>query len=110
MVILSKIKEFVDFWYVAGSKNYYNFVKESWNTLERELGVLPNIYNWYRPLFQDDDYIGRILGPVFRTFRIFIGFVVYAVVGAVFLSIYSVLFFLPVLVLYMILQNLIWLF
>ncbi len=110
MVIVSQIKEFIDFWYVGNTEAFWSFAKGTFNSLEGDLGVLPNIYNWYRPLFQDDDYKGKIIGPIFRTMRIFVGVTVYAVLTVMFTFFYLILFNLPIAVLYMIWRNLIWIF
>lgn len=110
MIVISQIREFFIYWYLVNSGAYWNFVKGFYNGMERELGVVANIYNWYNPLFQDNDYIGRIIGPIFRTMRIFVGLIIYVFAGIGFLSCYLIVFYLPVLVIYMMIQNLSWLF
>ena len=46
--------------------------------------------HFFQPLYKDYTFIGRILGIVFRTCRIFIGVVVYAFVLLIFLAAYVV--------------------
>ncbi len=106
MIIVRQVKEFIDFWYVGNTEAFWSLVKGIFGSLERELGVLANVYNWTKPLFQDNDYKGKIIGPIMRTMRIFAGVVVYLVLGAAFLLFYLILFLLPVLVLYMVWRNL----
>lgn len=97
-------------WYIEDSKNFWNGVLKFIKTMDRDFGVVANIYNWANPLYGDYSYIGRAVGPLFRTLRIFTGVLVYAAVALFAVFLYVFWLVLPLLVVAMIILNLLALF
>ncbi len=64
--------------------------------LDRTLAFRMTIRHLFEPLYKDYTVMGRILGPIFRFGRAFVGFVVYVFVGAVSLVVYLFWLILPV--------------
>lgn len=74
--------------------------------MDRDLGVMANIYNWTSPLYGDYSYIGRAIGPVLRTFRIFVGLLAYLGITIIAFGFYIIWIVLPLGILAMIYLNL----
>lgn len=68
---------------------------------DRSLAIKVTLRYFFQPLYKDYTVIGRILGIIFRTGRILIGAVVYAMIVALFLLFYLVWLAIPaVIILY----------
>lgn len=83
-----RIWQFFVHWYGHG---YLNIGGAALNTLEqmdKTLALRITLRYFGQPLYKDYTYLGYALGLVFRSLRILIGVVVYAVVVAVFAAIY----------------------
>jgi hypothetical protein len=104
--MLNSIAKFAYQWYFAGSKGFWGGVVKFIKTMDRDLGVVANIYNWTSPLYGDYSYIGKVAGPIFRTLRIFIGSVFYLGVVIFAFFLYAVWLVLPALIGFMIVSNL----
>lgn len=91
-----RVLDFFHHWYYHGSRvitNYFFLVLER---LDRGLAFKITLKHFFEPLYKDYTVIGRILGVIFRTFRILIGFFVYAVFAVCFALVYLVwILFLP---------------
>lgn len=74
--------------------------------MDGDFGVMANVYNWTSPLYGDYSYIGRAVGPLFRTFRILAGLMFYAAIFILSIGMYILWFVLPLLVVIMIVLNL----
>lgn len=74
--------------------------------MDRDFGVVANVYNWTSPLYGDYSYVGKIAGPIFRTLRIIIGSAFYLGVIIFSLFLYAVWLALPPLIAIMIISNL----
>lgn len=82
---------FVDFfhhWYVDGSRAIGHSFIGTLESADRSLALKITLKYFFRPLYGDYSPVGRVLGIIFRTFRILIGAVVYAVVAALFVAFY----------------------
>jgi hypothetical protein len=68
------IYDFLYFWYVKSSKDFWHrelvFIKD----VERDIGLLINLKLLTQPIFGDYSYMGRIIGPIFRLGRVIFGF------------------------------------
>lgn len=104
--MLDFIINFAYGWYIRGSKKFWNGIFGFIKSMDGDLGVVANVYNWTSPLYGDYSYSGRIIGPIFRTARIFIGSLVYIVVFLTALGVYAVWLALPAVVLIMFFSNL----
>lgn len=97
-------------WYVQGSKDFWNkeaaFLKE----VEHDVGFIVHIKNIAVPLFGDYDFMGRIIGFVFRIGFIIFGFLVTAASIVFLMCLYLVWIIVPPITFWMIFSNLYYLF
>ncbi len=93
-------------WYVDDTKNFWRWFFKYFKTLDRDIGLAGNLQNWASPLFGDYSYIGRVIGPILRTLRIFFGLAFYAVLAIFVLVVYLFWIFLPMVVILMVFLNL----
>lgn len=93
-------------WYIDDTRNYWNWFAGYLRMLDRSIGLVGNLQNWTSPLFGDYSVIGRIVGPIMRTLRIFFGAVFYALMAIFFVAIYLFWIILPIAVIIMVFLNL----
>lgn len=108
--MLNSIGKFAYEWYFVDSRGFWNGVLGFIKFMDRDFGVVANAYNWTSPLYGDYSYVGRAIGPLFRTFRILIGGLVYIAIILFAIFLYSLWLALPLLVVTMISLNLLDLF
>ncbi len=101
----SLIKNFFRLWYIEGSDSYWQKSFLLLGSFEQEIAVIPTIYHWLSPLYQDYSIMGRVLGPIFRTGRIIFGITFYFIIIVAIAIGYLVWMGLPIFVLVMILLN-----
>ncbi len=65
-------------------------------SLDRYWAVKINLRYIFRPLYQDSGFIARILGFIFRTIRISLALVIYAVLIIVSLALYLIWALIPI--------------
>ncbi len=104
--MLNSAAKFVYKWYFADSKSYWNSVISFVKFMDRDLGVVANIYNWTSPLYGDYSLIGKAIGPIFRTFRIFFGGLAHLLIFIIAFSFYLFWLALPIGIMAMIALNL----
>ena len=104
---ISGIINFFSFWYIRSSKLFLNkeilFIKG----IERDIGVFINLKLIFQPIFGDYSYMGRVIGPIFRLGRVFMGFLIMAISLAVMVAVYLIWIILPPLAFLMVFLNLI---
>ncbi|MDO8515789.1 MAG: hypothetical protein Q7S28_00910 [bacterium] len=91
-----RIGNFFHHWYIDGSRylgHHFILILEGFDAT---LALRITLKYFFEPLYKDYTAIGRILGFVFRTGRIVIGFGVYSVLAVVFFIIYVIWLALPV--------------
>ncbi len=93
-------------WYITDSKSYWNSVIVFLKFMDRDLGLVANIYNWTSPLYGDYSLIGKAIGPIFRTFRIILSGLAYSGIIVIAASFYALWLALPLGILAMIFLNL----
>lgn len=98
--------KFVYKWYWTDSKSYWNGVMVFIKFMDRDLGVAANVYNWTSPLYGDYSYVGRVIGPILRTLRIFIGGLAYLGILIIAVFLFLLWLALPMGILAMIILNL----
>jgi hypothetical protein len=94
---------FVDFfhhWYVDGSRAIGHRFIEALATADRSLAIKVTFRYFFQPLYRDYTVIGRILGVIFRTGRVLIGLVVYALIVVLFLFFYLAWLAVPAVILF----------
>lgn len=104
--MFSPIIKFFYGWYIDDSINFYNWFINFLKTLDRDIGLIGNLQNWTSPLYGDYSYTGIVVGPIFRTMRIFFGAFFYFAFISVSLTAYLFWIILPILVIAMMFLNL----
>ncbi|MFN7088324.1 MAG: hypothetical protein ACK4NX_00650 [Candidatus Paceibacteria bacterium] len=66
-------------WFIEASLDFWSWVLEYARALDKTFAILINVKLWLQPLYGDYSPVGRIIGPVFRTIRIFLGAISYAI-------------------------------
>lgn len=86
--------EFFRRWYIGGGKFAWRATIGKIQSLDRSLALRVTIIYFFRPLFGDESFAGRILGFFFRILRIFFALFLYIciLVCATFLFILWALF------------------
>lgn len=90
------IGRFFAHWYTEGSRNWWHFLLDYINEMERLISLRIMLVNWYKPLYGDYTRMGRAVGIPIRLFRIVVGITFYSVVFAVFAVAYAVYLALPI--------------
>ena len=106
MKIVRGSYDFLVFWYVRGSKEFWRKEISFIKGIERDIGVLINLKLITQPIFGDYTRMGRIIGPIFRLGRVLIGLTIifFSVLAVV--ALFVIWFLLPVVTLIMIFENL----
>jgi hypothetical protein len=87
------IYRFADFfhhWYMDGSRAIGRSFMTTMTAIDQSLAVAITLRHFFEPLYKDYSVIGRILGVVFRTFRVLIGGAFYIVIVLAFALVYLV--------------------
>lgn len=96
-----RILDFFHHWYADASRVFFYKLISFLEYLDQSLALRMTLRYFFQPLYKDYSVIGRILGVIFRTCRIFISVVVYAIVLLIFLAAYVLWLVAPIiLVLY----------
>lgn len=104
--MFSPVINFFYNWYVDDTRNFWNWFINYLKMFDRSIGLVGNIQNWASPLFGDYSYIGVVVGPVMRTFRIIMGVGIFAIITFFSLAIYLFWIILPIAVIIMVASNL----
>ena len=87
-------------WYVGGisvvAENFMKTLKD----MDRTFAIAITIRYFFEPLYKDYSIVGRVLGVVFRSGRILIGFVVYLATAIMFLIFYVIWSLIPIILIY----------
>jgi hypothetical protein len=70
----------VYFWLVQAPLGYWKAALFLTLTVEDMVAVIITLRNLFAPLYQDYSIIGRIIGPVFRIFRVILGLILHLTV------------------------------
>ncbi len=100
-----RLFDFFHHWYVDGSRWFGRRTIKVFTELDKTFAVRVTLEHLFEPLYKDYTVIGRILGAIFRTARLFIGFAVYAVVALVIVVCYLVWLAIPAFTLYAIVSG-----
>jgi hypothetical protein len=95
-----RIFDFFHHWYVDGTRAFGRRFMGTLTKADQSLALKITLRHFFEPLYKDYSIIGRILGVVFRSFRILIGVVFYGFIVALFLVMYLIWVAIPVLILY----------
>jgi len=100
--------KFFRFWYVQSSKDFWNKEISFLKQIEKDLGVIINLKLIFQPIFGDYSYMGRVIGPILRLGRVFIGFIIMMASIFVVIVIYLTWIILPPLAFLMVFLNLVY--
>jgi len=103
---LKGIFNFVVFWYVKSSKEFWRQEIAFVRKVESDIGILVNLKLITQPIFGDYSAMGKIIGPIFRLCRVFIGSAIVIISLMVIIVSYVVWLIMPALVIVMVLRNL----
>ncbi|MDO8752043.1 MAG: hypothetical protein Q7J22_00605 [Candidatus Wolfebacteria bacterium] len=96
-----RLIQFFHDWYVHGSRNAAHLFISLLERLDRVFAVKITALYFFRPLYGDYTVVGRVLGIMFRSFRIVIGLALYLFLAAVSVALYAIwIFILPSILFY----------
>jgi hypothetical protein len=78
--VIFRLKEFVHFWYIGSFFIYNHYVFSLLEKIDRVLAFKITLHHIFHPLYGDRTILGYILGFIFRSGRIIIGGIVYALI------------------------------
>lgn len=103
---LRRIADFFRHWYMDGFRRaaywFLNFLER----MDKVFALRITFKNLFQPLYQDYSFIGYVWGFIFRSLRIFVALVVYAVFSFIAVFIFIAWAFVPILIIYEIFHNL----
>lgn len=94
-----RIGDFFHHWYVDGSRNFFYWLTNFLEGLDRSIAFRITLKYFFQPLYKDYTIVGRILGVIFRSGRLLIGSVVYSLVFFFWLAVYLIWLVIPPLIL-----------
>jgi exosome complex RNA-binding protein Rrp4 len=100
-----RIFDFFHHWYVDGSRMFGRKFIGALMELDKTFAVRVTLKHFFEPLYKDYTVIGRIMGAIFRTFRVLIGAVVYAVIAVVAVALYVAWISIPLFVAWKIIKG-----
>lgn len=95
-----RFTDFFHHWYVDASRRFLGSFFSLFKTLDETLAIKITLRYFFHPLYGDYTVMGRILGVVFRSGRVALGFVVYVILAVLFLAVYGAWLLFPVALLY----------
>jgi hypothetical protein len=101
-----RVGNFLRHWYVDGFLQAVDWTLHIFERLDRSFALRITAKNWLQPLYQDYTIIGYIWGFIFRTIRIIIGLIVYAVILLIAVLLFLIWASFPILTVYQIFNNL----
>ena len=100
-----RLFDFFHHWYVDGSRLFGRKFIGALTELDKTFAVRVTLKHFFEPLYKDYTIIGRIMGAIFRTFRVLIGAVIYLVVAVVAVALYIAWLAIPLVVLWRIIKG-----
>jgi len=85
LFFLNDFKFFLSDWFVLKPKAILNLLVEIIKDLDKNFAVVINLKLILKPLYKDYSLIGRIIGPIFRFFRVLVGGTIYLLIAFIFL-------------------------
>lgn len=104
--ILKGITDFLFFWYVQGSKDFWRREINMVKGVERDIGILINLKLIFQPIYSDYSLIGKLIGPIFRLGRVLLGCLFVVFLSGLIIVCYALWLLLPPVALVMICKNL----
>jgi hypothetical protein len=87
-------------WYINGFSAIADNFMKTLKDMDKTFAVAITLRYFFEPLYKDYSIVGRILGIIFRSGRVLIGFVVYFFTAMLFLCIYIIWALIPIILIY----------
>lgn len=100
--------DFLYFWYFKGSLDFWRRELDFIKSTERDMGLVLNLKLITQPIFGDYTYMGRIIGPIFRLFRVLSSVIILLISCLAIIVAYFIWIALPLVVFYMIFSNILY--
>jgi hypothetical protein len=100
-----RLFDFFHHWYVDGSRAIARRFMAAMTVADQSFAVAITLRHFFEPLYKDYSVIGRILGIVFRTFRIVIGGILYIILALVFAIMYVAWIAIPAVIFFYVAKN-----
>jgi hypothetical protein len=104
--LIYRITDFFHHWYIDGSRAIARRFMATMTAVDQSLAVAITLRHFFEPLYKDYSIIGRILGIVFRTFRVLIGGIFYLFLALIFAVVYLIWIAIPAVILFYAAKNL----
>ena len=92
--------EFIDRWYVRSFFNMAEYMLNLFQELDKGFALKINFRNLFKPLYQDRNFIGYLLGFLFRGTRILIAIVAYLLIFGLTAALYIAWLLVPLFFIY----------
>jgi hypothetical protein len=103
--ILHRFAEFFRHWYVESFYLIGRYAVSALEQLDRTLAFRVNLEHFFEPLYQDHTVVGHIMGFLFRSSRLLIGGIIYALLIAFAAALYITWLLVPIYIIYRILGG-----
>lgn len=90
-----RIGDFFHHWYVDASRYIFHYFISFLENVDQGLAFRVTLRHLGEPLYGDYSFIGRIIGFIFRSIRLFFGLIIYILLGIIFLLFYLAWILLP---------------
>lgn len=90
-----RVIDFFHHWYTDGSRLFSHRFFTLLGDLDQTIALRLTLKHFFEPLFKDYTIVGRVLGVIFRLGRVLLGFIIYPVVGFLFLFFYALWLVIP---------------
>ncbi len=94
-----RLFDFFHHWYTDGSRAFGRTFMTMLAEVDKVIALKITLRYFFQPLYKDYTVMGRILGVIFRTFRMLIGVIIYPILIAAFLAAYLAWILIPAVVL-----------
>ena len=91
-----RISEFFRRWYLGAFSAIFGATIHKLGSLDRSFALKITILNFFKPLYGDESFIGRVLGVLFRSVRIISGLFIYLLIISVSVLVYIIWTLIPV--------------
>jgi hypothetical protein len=95
-----RLVDFFHHWYVDGSRYLGHRFLLILRGIDGTLAIQITLRHFFEPLYRDYSGIGRILGVIFRTGRVFVGAVIYLFFTLLFIALYLAWILIPIFLLF----------
>ncbi|MBI2033479.1 MAG: hypothetical protein HYT13_00025 [Candidatus Liptonbacteria bacterium] len=90
-----RIFDFFHHWYHDAVRVFNHWVIIFYERLDQTFALRITLKYFFHPLYKDYTIVGRILGVIFRSGRIFLSLIVYSFFGLIFIGFYLLWIVLP---------------